>query len=90
MSNKLTVGGSGGEFVVGDSEPLDVQRRHRVGRVLSFFYSRRNWESPTPHPGDCAPHPLVQEGGGAHSLAGVGFGESQFRRGDIHCGTLYV
>jgi hypothetical protein len=22
---------------------------HRVGRVLSFFSSRRNWDSPTPH-----------------------------------------
>jgi hypothetical protein len=26
----------------------------------------------------------------AHSLAGDGVGESQFRRGDIHCGTLYT
>ncbi len=23
---------------------------HRVGRVLSFFSSRRNWDSPTPSP----------------------------------------
>jgi hypothetical protein len=29
-------------------------------------------------------------GGGAHSLAGDGVGESQFRRGDIHCGTLFM
>ncbi len=28
-------------------------------------------------------------GGGAHPLAKEGLGESQFRRGDIHCGTLY-
>ncbi len=27
-------------------------------------------------------------GGGAHSLAGEGVGESQFRRGDVHCGVL--
>jgi hypothetical protein len=27
-------------------------------------------------------------GGEAHSLAGEGVGESQFRRGDKHCGTL--
>ena len=39
--------------------------------------------APTPHP------PLVS-GGGAHSLAREGVGESQFRRGDIHCGTLYI
>ncbi len=25
-----------------------------------------------------------------HSLAGKGLGESQFRRGDIHCGALYT
>ncbi len=34
------------------------------------------------------PPPLIP-GGGAHSLAREGVGESQFRRGDIHCGTLY-
>ncbi len=28
---------------------------HRVGRVLSFFFSRRNWNSPNPSPaGECA------------------------------------
>jgi hypothetical protein len=32
--------------------------------------------------------PLLVPGGGAHSLAREGVGESQFRRGDIHCGTL--
>ncbi len=65
---------------------------HRVGRVLSFFSSRRNWDSPNPSPaGECSPLPLVP-GGGAHSLATEegGGGESQFRRGDIHCGTLYM
>jgi hypothetical protein len=35
------------------------------------------------------PHPPVL-GGGAHSLAREGLGESQFRRGDRHCGTLYI
>ncbi len=29
-------------------------------------------------------------GGGEHSLAREGVGKSQFRRGDIHCGTLYI
>ncbi len=39
----------------------------------------------------CLP-PLVSlvSGGGAHSLAMEGVGESQFRRGDIRCGTLYI
>ncbi len=35
------------------------------------------------------PHPLVP-GVGTHSLAREGLGESHFRRGDIHCGTLYI
>ncbi len=40
---------------------------HRVDRVLSFFASRQNWDSPNPSPaGECA-RPLV----GAHSLARV-------------------
>ncbi len=35
--------------------------------MLSFFSSRRNWDSPNPSPaGDCAPPPVL--GGGAHSL----------------------
>jgi hypothetical protein len=34
---------------------------HRVSRVLSFFSSRRNWDSPTPSPaGECALPPLVR------------------------------
>jgi hypothetical protein len=49
---------------------------HRVGRVLSFFSSRRNWDSPNPSPaGECAPPPPVLAGG-AHSLAREGLGES--------------
>ncbi len=32
--------------------------------MLSFFSSRRNWDSPTPlAAGECAPHPLVRGGG---------------------------
>ncbi len=32
---------------------------HRVGRVLSLFSSRRNWNSPNPSPaGECAPPPF--------------------------------
>ncbi len=63
---------------------------HIVGRVLSFFSSRRNWDSPTPlAAGECA-NPTLWSGGRAHSLAGEGLGKSQFRRGDIHCGALYI
>jgi hypothetical protein len=43
------------------------------------------------------PQPLTRRrvcplgsGGGAHSLVREGLGESQFRLGDIHCGTLYL
>ncbi len=57
--------------------------------MLSFFSSRRNWDSQPPPAGECAPHRLVP-GGGAHSLARERVRESQFRRGDIHCGTLYI
>ncbi len=63
--------------------------KHIVGRVLSFFSSLRNWDSPNPSPaGVCAPPPFL--GGGARSLAREGLGESQFRRGDIHFSTLYI
>jgi hypothetical protein len=37
----------------------------------------------------CPPPPVL--GGGRGTLAsGEGLGESQFRRGDMHCGTLYI
>ncbi len=46
---------------------------HRVGRVLRFFSSRRNWDSPNPLPAsECGPPPAL--GGGAHSLAERGVG----------------
>jgi hypothetical protein len=49
---------------------------HRVGRVLSFFSSRRNWDSPNPSPaGECAP---PGSGGGAHSREGMGVWESPY------------
>jgi hypothetical protein len=52
---------------------------HRVGRVLSFSRVVGIGTPPTSSEGECAP-PLVP-GGGAHSLAREGVGESQFRRG---------
>jgi hypothetical protein len=64
---------------------------HRVGRGLSFFSSRRNWDYPIPSPaGNCAPPPPLVPGGRAHSLAAKKAEESQFRRRDIYCGTLYI
>jgi hypothetical protein len=38
--------------------------------------------------GECPPPTVLV--GGAHSLAREGLGESQFRRGGIPCGTLYI
>jgi hypothetical protein len=56
-----------------------------------LFLKSRNWDSPNPSPaGECAPSPPPVFGGGEHSLAREGWGESQFRRGYIHCGTLYI
>ncbi len=37
---------------------------HRVGRVLGFFSSRRNWDSPTPHPQASVPPTLWFRGEG--------------------------
>ncbi len=54
---------------------------HRVGRGLSFFSSRRNWDSqPLTRGRVCPPIPPFL-GGGAHSLAREGLEESQCRRG---------
>jgi hypothetical protein len=62
---------------------------HRLDRVLIFFSSRPNWESPTSsHADECVPPLWFRRG--AHSLAGEGVGVSQFGRGDRHCGTLRV
>jgi hypothetical protein len=48
-----------------------IRMQHRVGRVLSFFSSRRNCDSPNPSPaGECAPPPPPVLGGGDHSLRG--------------------
>ncbi len=76
----------------GRREPyvVSVRYKHRVGRVLSFFSSRRNWDSNDPSPaGECAPPPPHSvPGRGAHSLAREGVGKSQFRRRDLDCGIL--
>jgi hypothetical protein len=56
-----------------------------------LFSSRRIGTLPQPltRRRVCLPSPRFW-GGGAHSLAREGAGESQFRRGYINCGTLYT
>jgi hypothetical protein len=75
-----------------------VSKRHRIpdpdpgsgSRIRIRNTGLRNRDSPSPSPaGECAPYPSVP-GGGAHSQAREGLGESQFRLGNIHCGTLYI
>ncbi len=58
--------------------------------MLSFFPVVRIGTPPTPHPQAIVSPPPLVPGGGAHSLTREGAGESQFRRGDIHCSTLYI
>ncbi len=53
---------------------------HTVDRVLGFFSSRPNWDSPTPA-GECVP-PLV---GGGYSLAEEGGGVLIRTRGYTLC-----
>ncbi len=62
---------------------------HRVDRVLSFFSSRRNWDSPNPSPaGECA-SPVLW--GGAHSLARGGGGRVPIpTRGHTLWYSLYI
>ncbi len=74
---------------------LDKYPEHRVGRVLSFFYTRWNWDSPTPlAAGERAPPPppTFGLGGRAHSLAGEGLGESQIPTSDegTYTVVLYI
>ncbi len=78
--------------VVCDKSELTVPycMQYSVGRVLSFFSSRRNWDSqPLTRSRVCPPPPRFSGGRGT-LLAREGLGESQFRRGDIHCGTIYI
>ena len=51
---------------------------------------RWNWDSPTPLAASECALPPGPKGGGAHSPAAKGVGESQFQRGDIHCDALYI
>jgi hypothetical protein len=48
----------------------------------------RNWDSPNPYLASECAHPPRNGGGGAHSSAGEGLGESQFRRLEKKLSTL--
>jgi hypothetical protein len=61
---------------------------HRLHRVLSFFSSRPNWDSPPPHT-QAIVYPPPPGSGGATPLRERG-GGSQFPRGDRHCGSLDI
>jgi hypothetical protein len=74
---------------------------HRVGGVLSFFSSYKYrvpqcWPfvgigtPPPPHPQASMPPPLLVLAGVGGGAKGTEAGESKFRRGDIHCGTLDI
>ncbi len=49
---------------------------------------RRNWGSPNPSPASECALPPRPKGGGAHSPAAKGVGESQFRRLEKKLSTL--
>jgi hypothetical protein len=68
----------------------DISLLHRVGRVLSFFSRRQNWDSPNPSPaGECAP--TLEPGGGEHSLTREGGGRIPIpTRGHTLRYSLYI
>jgi hypothetical protein len=55
---------------------------HRVGRILSIFSNRQNWNSPTSSP-------AAECGGGAHLLAGEGVGSTNSDEG-TYTVILYI
>ncbi len=60
-----------------------------IHRIPQYIFPRRNWDPPHPlsHKWVC-PSPRNQTGGGAHSPAGEGVGESQFLRLEKKLSTL--
>jgi hypothetical protein len=59
-----------------------------INRAPQCMSLRRNWDSPMHPPLSPASVPLPPEPGGAHSPAGEGLGESQFRRLEKKLSTL--
>jgi hypothetical protein len=90
---------SGAEFCTfGDQRVGGDSAWNKVREILpqsrqsaKLFFSRRNWDSPPHHPQARLPPPPLVPGGGAHLRErGWVLGESQFRRGYLHCGSLYL
>ncbi len=66
-----------------------AKHKVQIYRVPQCMFPRRNWDSPTPSlASECAPPPRNQSVGGAHSPAGEGLGESQFRQQEKRPSTL--
>jgi hypothetical protein len=64
---------------------------HRVDRVLSFFSSRRNWDSPNPSPtGECRMCPPSGFWGRGNSLAREGLGPGSWESPNSDEGTYTV
>ncbi len=55
--------------------------KQRVGRVLSFFSSRQNWDPPTPNPQASVPPTLCFSGRGHTRLRGRGWGSPNSNEG---------
>ncbi len=76
------------------TSPHSQRARQSQSRVLSFFSSRRNWDSLNPSPaaaGECVPIPPVPGGGGRGTLAGErGVGRVPIPTRDIHYVILYI
>jgi hypothetical protein len=65
-----------------------IRAQSRQSAKLFLQSSELGLPRPLPRRRVCPLPPVL--GGGAYSLAREGLGESQLRRGDIHCGTLYI
>jgi hypothetical protein len=64
---------------------------HTVGRVLSFFSSRRNWDSPNLSPaGECAAPPPPGSGGRGTLAGEREGGRVTIRTRGYTRGTLYI
>ncbi len=67
---------------------IDIGFGEQSRQSVNLFLQSWNWDSPNPSPAGESAHPPGS--GGRGTLVREGLGESQFRRGDIHCGTVYI
>ncbi len=63
---------------------------HRVGRVLSFFSSRRGWDSPTPRQQASVPPPPLVGREGHTRWREKGWQSPNSDEGTFTCGTLFI